>query len=95
MSEIIKIPFETEYFDPLSTLDCGQIFRFSEYNNGYKVFSMDKCAIIYLENGKTIIECNIEDKDYFYNLLSPAKSMDISVIEWHFLNFTRFLQVFL
>ena len=67
MSEIIKIPFETEYFDPLSTLDCGQIFRFSAYNNGFKVFSMDKCAVIYLENDKTVIECYQEDKDYFYN----------------------------
>ena len=73
MSEIIKISFETEYFDPLSTLDCGQIFRFSKYDNGFKVFSMDKCAIIYLENGKTIIECNIEDKDYFYNFFDLAR----------------------
>ena len=70
---MIKLTFFEEYFNIKDTLECGQIFRFSAYNNGYKVFSMDKCAIIYLENGKTIIECNIEDKDYFYNFFDLAR----------------------
>lgn len=60
-----KIIFEKEYFNPLDTLFCGQIFRYKQFNNGYLVFSKDKICYIYSSGDNTVIET--EDKDYFYN----------------------------
>ncbi len=67
MKKVEKIIVDSEYFDALSTLDCGQIFRFKPYKNGFIVLSKDKGAIIYTHNDKTTIECNEQDKDYFIN----------------------------
>lgn len=60
-----KIVFSSEYFSPIDTLTCGQIFRFKEYKNGYLVFSNDKICYIYIDGDSAVIET--EDKDYFYN----------------------------
>lgn len=59
--------YSGEYFCVKDTLECGQIFRFIPYSKGYKVFSRDKCAYCYNQNGEAIIECNRQDEDYFYN----------------------------
>ncbi len=67
MKKIEKIIIDSEYFDALSTLDCGQIFRFKPYKNGFFVLSKDKGAIIHTENNKTTIECYQKDKNYFTN----------------------------
>ena len=67
MSNIETITFNSEYFDVLSTLECGQIFRFNKIDKGYLVLSKDKGAIVHTENNKTIIQCNTEDRDYFIN----------------------------
>lgn len=67
MNKIETITFSSEYFDALSTLDCGQIFRFIKLNKGYLVLSKDKGAIIHTENGKTTIQCRVNDKEYFIN----------------------------
>ncbi len=67
MKEIEKIVFDSQYFDALSTLDCGQIFRFQKTDKGYLVLSKDKGALIYTQNEKTTIECLAQDKDYFIN----------------------------
>ncbi len=67
MKETEKIIVDSEYFDALATLDCGQIFRFNKTDKGYIVLSKDKGAIIYTQNNKTTIECYAEDKDYFIN----------------------------
>ena len=67
MKKIEKIVVDSEYFDALSTLDCGQIFRFKPYKNGFFVLSKDKGAIIRTNNNKTTIECYEQDKNYFIN----------------------------
>lgn len=60
-----KIIFSSDYFNPLDTLSCGQIFRYKQFNNGFLVVSQDKICYIYTAEDKTIIET--EYKDYFYN----------------------------
>ena len=65
--QTVKMTFLSEYFDPLSTLDCGQIFRFSPFDKGFLVVSKDKCAYLYKDNDLSIIECEEKDKGYFYN----------------------------
>ncbi len=60
-----KIDFNSEYFNPQDVLECGQIFRFEPYKNGYLVLSRDKACYLYSQDNKTIVEC--EDADYFYN----------------------------
>ena len=62
-----KIIYSSEYFNIKDTLECGQVFRFKEYQKGYLVFSMDKCAYCYEENQNTVIECQDSDKEYFYD----------------------------
>lgn len=61
----MKIDFDATYFNPLHTLDCGQVFRFSPYKNGYLVNSADKIAYVHSDGVKTVIES--EEPDYFYN----------------------------
>ncbi len=60
-----KFDFSSEFFNAESTLECGQIFRFIPYKEGYKVFSKDKTCYVHTAGDKTIIEC--DDVDYFYN----------------------------
>lgn len=67
MQETIKFTFPSQYFDALSTLDCGQIFRFCEHENGFIVFSKDKAAYVYSQNEKTTVICEKSDEEYFYN----------------------------
>ena len=67
MAIIEEIIVESEYFNDLSTLDCGQIFRFTKVNEGYMVLSKDKGAFIHTKNEKTTIKCLKKDKDYFIN----------------------------
>jgi len=52
-----------EYFDPKSTLECGQVFRFRAENDGYVAFSKDKkCTIEPITDG-----WQINGDDYFYD----------------------------
>ena len=54
---------DEEFFDVRSTLYCGQVFRFTEENGIFKVYSKDKMAIV--ENNDI---CTIKgDVDYFYD----------------------------
>lgn len=62
-----KIVFDSEYFNPKDTLTCGQIFRFTPFGKGYRVFSTDKCAYLYVENESTVVECDACDLAYFRN----------------------------
>ena len=62
-----KIVFKSEYFNILDTLECGQVFRFSPYKQGFLVMSKDKCCYAYTANNDTVIECNDCDYQYFYN----------------------------
>ena len=62
-----KIVVDKEYFNIEDTLYCGQLFRFYPFKNGYFIISKDKACYGYESEDKTIIECNDEDKEYFYN----------------------------
>ena len=68
-----KIVFDKEFFNIKDTLECGQIFRFKPYENGYLVCSLDKCVFCYELDDKTIIECEDKDREYFYNFFDLNK----------------------
>ena len=60
----MKFDYDATYFNPLHTLDCGQVFRFRPYKDGYLVNSADKIAYVFSDGIKTVVES--EDPDYFY-----------------------------
>ena len=86
-----QIIFNSEFFNIKDTLECGQIFRFVQYNNGYLVYSMDKCAYVYNLGDKAFIECEDLDAEYFYNyfdldrdyktIYNEAKSHGVKILE--------------
>ena len=57
--------YDSTYFNPEHVLECGQIFRFTPFKEGYLVYSADKACYIYTKGNKTLVES--EDSDYFYN----------------------------
>ena len=59
------LKIESKFFNPKDTLECGQVFRFKPYQDGYLVFSLDKCCYLYKKDGFTYIES--EDVNYFEN----------------------------
>ena len=61
----MKFDFDATYFNPLHTLDCGQVFRFAPYKEGFLVNSADKIAYIHSDGVKTVVES--DEDDYFYN----------------------------
>ena len=61
----MKFDCDATYFNPLHTLDCGQVFRFSPYREGFLVHSADKIAYVHSDGVKTVVES--EHPDYFYN----------------------------
>ncbi|MBE5749426.1 MAG: hypothetical protein E7346_00985 [Clostridiales bacterium] len=67
MKNLVKIEFSAEYFNVKDTLECGQIFRFIPYKDGFKVYSKDKCAYCYNMQKNAVIECDRQDEEYFYN----------------------------
>ena len=67
----MKIDYDARYFSPKDVLECGQIFRFEEFERGYKVFSADRACYVYTEGKKTFIEC--DDGDYFYNFFDLGR----------------------
>ncbi len=71
-----KIIFNSEYFNILDTLDCGQIFRFSPFEKGFIVVSKDKCVYLYTEDNKIIIECLEQDEEYFYNYFDLSRDYE-------------------
>lgn len=60
-----KIIVDNEFFNIKDTLECGQVFRFFSEENGYVVISTDKCAFVYEDGDKTVIESDYPD--YFHN----------------------------
>ncbi len=86
-----KISFNSEFFNIKDTLECGQVFRFAEHNNGYLIYSMDKCAYVYNLGDKAFIECEDCDAEYFYNyfdldrdyktIYTSAKSFNVKILD--------------
>lgn len=60
----MRFDFDSTYFNPEHVLDCGQVFRFEPFKDGYFVVSADKACYIYTDDCKTVVES--EDSDYFY-----------------------------
>lgn len=50
-----KITVDSEFFNIKDTLDCGQIFRYTPQNEGYRVFSAEYACDVTEENGKVSI----------------------------------------
>lgn len=61
----MKFDYDATYFNPQHTLECGQVFRFKPYGDGYLVNSADKIAYVYGDGIKTVVES--DEPDYFYN----------------------------
>ncbi len=57
------ITFDKEYFSISDTLECGQVFRFKPFENGFIVISADKLAYVYETANKVFIDGD----DYFYD----------------------------
>lgn len=60
----MKFDYNAEYFNPEHTLECGQVFRFRQYGDGYICYSADKACYVYTDGVKTVAES--DDCDYFY-----------------------------
>lgn len=74
-----KFDYDAKYFNPEHTLDCGQIFRYEPFREGYMVFSGDKACYVHGDGVKTVVESG--DNDYFYNFFDLAR--DYSEIVEH------------
>ncbi len=74
-----KIRYDKEYFNISDTLECGQIFRFEKKDNGYLVYSLNKCAFVYEEGNETVVECNEQDKQYFINYFDLDRDYSLIV----------------
>ena len=59
------IEFNSEYFNAQDTLDCGQIFRYKPFNDGFLVVSGENACKVYTKGDKTCIES--ENAEYFKN----------------------------
>lgn len=85
----MKLDFDSTYFNPEHTLECGQVFRFSKYKDGYLVVSGDKACYVHTNGVKTVVES--DDSDYFYRyfdldrdyskIVDKAKSFGIPLLE--------------
>ncbi|MDE7380358.1 MAG: 8-oxoguanine DNA glycosylase [Clostridia bacterium] len=73
-----KFDFDLTYFNPKDVLECGQVFRFEKYKDGYFAMSADKACYVYTDHNKTVVEC--DDPDYFYNYFDLGREY-ASIIE--------------
>ncbi len=63
LNNINTIKFKKEFFCPTATLDCGQVFRYKSFKDGYLVISQNKICYLYSDNEYTYIETS--DTEYF------------------------------
>ena len=70
----MAIEYDAKYFSPRDTLECGQIFRFAPYREGYKVFSADRACYVYSRGNTTYVEC--DDEEYFYDFFDLARDYE-------------------
>lgn len=83
-----KFDYNAKYFNPEHTLDCGQVFRFDKFKEGYIVLSGDLACYIHTDGIKTVVES--DDSGYFYNyfdldrdyreIVENAKSFNIPLL---------------
>ena len=66
-----SLTVKSEYFNPIDTLSCGQVFRYKPYEKGYLLISGDKICYIYKDGDNVVI--NTEFEDYFYNYFDLSR----------------------
>ncbi len=66
-----RIDYDATYFNPKDVLECGQIFRFEKFGQGYLVFSRDKACYVRSDGVKTVIESDFPE--YFYNFFDLGR----------------------
>ena len=62
-----QIKYSNQFFNIKDTLECGQIFRFKPFKQGFLVISKCKIAYCYEEKDFVNIICEKQDKEYFTN----------------------------
>ncbi len=67
----MKTDYDAEYFNPEHVLECGQIFRFSPFKEGYFVISCDKACYVYTDGVKTVVES--DDCEYFHDFFDMRR----------------------
>ena len=72
-----KLIFSNKYFNIEDTLNCGQIFRFKPFKDGFMVNSLDKRVYCLQENDKVVLFCEDEDARYFANFFAKMYDADI------------------
>ena len=80
--------FDATYFNPEHTLDCGQVFRFKPFKEGYFLVSADKACYIHSDGVKTVVESDCPEYFYEYfdlhrdysEIVKKAKSYDIPLL---------------
>ncbi len=73
-----KFDYDAKYFNPLQTLDCGQIFRFERKGDGFIVFSADRACLLKSDGVKTTVES--DDAGYFYRFFDLDRDYS-SIVE--------------
>ncbi len=61
----MKFDYDAKYFNPEQVLDCGQVFRYERYKDGYFLVARDKACYLKSDKIKTVVEC--DDVDFFYD----------------------------
>lgn len=74
-----KIIVSGEFFNIKDTLECGQVFRFKPYKQGFLAFTLDKCCYCYNQGDSVVIECEDSDEDYFYNYFDLQRDYSLIV----------------
>ncbi len=77
MDRIVKLKVDSKFFNIKDTLECGQVFRYAPFKDGYIVFSLDKCCYCYNNYSNTIVECLEKDENYFKNYFDLSRDYQI------------------
>lgn len=69
----MKFDYDSKFFDPEQTLECGQTFRFEKCGSFYKVYASDKACKVEKRENKTVVECEEGDGEFFYDYFDLAR----------------------
>lgn len=70
---MVEREFSGEYFDPASTLGCGQMFRFRPEEGGYTVFSGGRACRLFRRGAAAVLRCAEKDAAYFIGYFDLAR----------------------
>ena len=63
-------------FNVHDTLTCGQTFRFRQFNNGFIVNTLDKCAYVCDQKDGVLLTCKKTDLDYFKHYFDLSRDYE-------------------